>query len=152
MAMCKRTAIHRKKISAPANYLISKELLNGKVLDFGCGHGDLRFANSKFIELWEWDKFNQPLVIKNGKELNNSALPINYFDNIYCGYVLNVLPKKERNKVLNRLKSLLSNNGTIFISVRRDISKAGNSTQYWVELPATHIKITNSFCIYTLTK
>ena len=35
----KLTALNRSSLSAPMNYLLTNDLLKGKILDFGCGNG-----------------------------------------------------------------------------------------------------------------
>ncbi len=125
-----KTAIRRKAISRPMSYLHSMGLLKGRVLDFGCGHGqDVERLANLGVNIHGYDPHLQP------------DLPRGKFDVITCNYVLNVLPAHERLTVLAHISTLLRKGGVAYISVRRDIKAdyvtAAGTQQYYVELPAT---------------
>jgi SAM-dependent methyltransferase len=120
-----KTAITRRGVSAPVKYLISKGLLVGRVLDHGCGKGDIcRFTDIPNAE--QYDPTHHPIR------------PQGVFDTIYSGFVLNTMPEAERGKVINDIKRYLAPGGTAYIAVRRDVKKEGltsiGSEQYNVVL------------------
>ena len=46
------TAIDRIKLSSPVQFLLSKNLLSGRILDFGCGLGtDVNFSQQKGLDI-----------------------------------------------------------------------------------------------------
>ena len=74
------TAIEREYWSFPARYLWKNQLLQGKILDFGCGYGkDVEKLQQKGLDIQGYDPYYQP------------QYPQGTFDTIICGYVLNVL-------------------------------------------------------------
>ena len=98
------TAIYRKSLSAPTKYLYENNLLVGRVLDYGCGKG----FDSKHLNIESYDIYYQP------------KLPSGKFDTIICNYVLNVIRlKKDRDMVVNHIRSLLKKNGKAYIAVNR---------------------------------
>jgi len=114
-----KTAISRKKVSAPTRELYQKSLLIGTILDFGCGKGkDLDFLLSKGIMVDGYDKYYHPHCnFKSG------------YDTIICNYVINVISDlQERINVVKQIIKLLKTNGTAYITTRtaNEINKAGN--------------------------
>ena len=108
------TAITRKKLSVPSKLLLEKDLLKGKILDFGCGKGfDVKYLKEQDYDIQGYDPYYQP------------NRPNDKFDTIICNYVLNVLEPDKWQTVLNEIKSLLNEGGTAYICVRRDIKKEG---------------------------
>jgi 2-polyprenyl-3-methyl-5-hydroxy-6-metoxy-1,4-benzoquinol methylase len=108
------TAIARKKLSLPTRYLLKFNLLEGKILDFGCGKGfDTDFLASEGFNITGYDPYFRP------------EAPTGQFDTIICNYVLNVISEKEQGEVLDYINHLLSKGGFAYISVRRDIKKEG---------------------------
>ena len=73
-----RTAIERKKVSAPMKFLEDEGHLEGRVLDYGCGRG----FDAGALGLESYDPYFFPEVPK-GK-----------FDTITCNYVLNVVDEE----------------------------------------------------------
>lgn len=104
------TAISRKQLPVPTRWLLSKNLITGNVLDFGCGKcSSINPAN------WtSYDPHFAPINISGSK-----------FDTIVCNYVINTLELPDQVKVLNEIKSLLSDNGVAYVSVRNDTPKNG---------------------------
>ncbi len=139
------TAIQRTKLSAPARYLLEHDLLKGRILDYGCGRGDLvSFAYREGMRQYDPYWFNEPLKKAD-------------FDTVYCGYVLNVLPKEKRLEVLVNIIVFLKEGGKGYVAVRRDVKKEGRrkcgTEQYNVVLPGHEVLVENrSFAIYVLTK
>ena len=114
-----KTAIERRKLSAPAEWLHGAHLLKGRVLDYGCGRGDIH----RFLDLpgCDYDPNFQP------------ERPNGLFDTVYCGYVLNVIPKpSDRDAVLLDIYGMLAPGGKAYIAVRRDINR-DSKTQFVVK-------------------
>ena len=109
------TAITRKSISAPTKYLLSKNLLTGSILDFGCGKGyDSYYLKSKGYDVTSYEPHWNPLDYSNKK-----------YNTIICNYVLNVLNEEDEKIAISKILSALKPGGTAFISVRRDLKKEG---------------------------
>lgn len=136
------TAIKRKGLSAPMQYLIGEDLIIGSVLDYGCGRGvDANLINAERYDPY-W--FSAPLVDK--------------YDTITCIYVLNVIQNPcERIDVLHKLYKLLNPNGIAYIAVRRDSFTEGRTSKgTWqgkinLDLPVL-VEAKNRFCIYKIIK
>lgn len=139
------TAITRNKPSSPTRYLIGKDLLQGNILDFGCGKGfDVSYLREKGFEITGYDPYFFP------------NKPSGLYDTIICHYVINVLEKEKESEVLNEISNYLKENGTAFITVRRDIknevhtSKGTYQRNVTIDLPV--IKENSNYCIYKLKK
>ncbi|MCU0341370.1 MAG: HIT domain-containing protein [Spirosomaceae bacterium] len=111
------TAKERTSPSLPARVLHERGLIQGRVLDFGCGFGkDVSFLTSKGITIQGYDPYYYP------------NYPVEKFDTILCFYVLNVLFPEEQNHVLMQIANLLKPTGKAYFAVRRDIYKDGFRT------------------------
>jgi len=99
-------------------------MLEGRILDFGCGRGDI----ARFLEgdIEQWDPNWHP------------KRPCGKFDTVTCVYVLNTLRKRARERALKDAMSFVRKGGRLYIAVRRDIEKDGatasGSEQYDVRL------------------
>jgi len=114
-----RTAKEREKMSFPARILLERNLIDGEVLDFGCGFGkDIEELQQKGIDIIGYDPYYQP------------GYPDKQFDTILCHYVLNVLQKQDQAKVLFEVSRLLKFGGKAYFSVRRDIKNPGFRTHF----------------------
>jgi 2-polyprenyl-3-methyl-5-hydroxy-6-metoxy-1,4-benzoquinol methylase len=143
------TAIRRKQASFPTRYLWEKGLIAGKVLDFGCGHGqDVRFLLEKGLQVKGYDPHYEP------------EWPREKYDTVLCHYVLNVLLPEEREAVLETIPHLLKKGGKAFLSVRRDLKKEGfrwhpihkvNTFQARVILPFASLKRNGHCEIYAFS-
>lgn len=117
MVTGKNTAIRRKTLSVPMLWLSQKgHILPGgksrRFLDYGCGRGE-----DALMMGWEsYDPHWEPRKLK----------PFTY-DTITCNYVLNVLDAEEQIDVLKSIASLLTEDGVVYISVRRDLWKRKQS-------------------------
>ena len=138
----RKTAIKRRELSKPAKSLLDRGLLRGRVLDFGCGHGDLvRFAELTTVE--QFDPYWWPFE------------PVGKFDSIYCGYVANTIGPSARAILLQRIRFLLAPGGRGYVAVRRDIDgithTATGTDQADVELDLPSVAHEpGSFEIYTV--
>lgn len=111
------TAKEREYLSFPAKILFNQNLLNGYVLDFGCGFGnDVKLLKAKGINIEGYDKHHFP------------EYPRKRFDTIICFYVLNVLLPEEQATVLMELSRLIKPTGKVYIAVRRDLQYEGFRT------------------------
>jgi diadenosine tetraphosphate (Ap4A) HIT family hydrolase len=113
------TAIERIYLSFPAKYLLDQNLLQGKILDFGCGFGnDVKLLQQKGFDITGYDPYYFP------------EYPDRKFDTIICFYVLNVLFPEEQANVLMEVSHLLKPGGKAYFAVRRDIKKEGFREHY----------------------
>ncbi|BAY99088.1 HIT family protein [Tolypothrix tenuis PCC 7101] len=113
------TAIERTSLSFPAQYLLNQNLLQGKILDFGCGLGnDVKILREKGCDITGYDPYYF------------SQYPQGQFDTIICFYVLNVLFSEEQASVLMEVAHLLKPGGKAYYAVRRDIKKEGFREHY----------------------
>lgn len=103
----KRTAISRKSPSLPMKYLKAEHLLDGRMLDYGCGRG----FDAKYFGMVKYDPNFAP------------GRPSGKFNTITCNYVLNVVDIVTQIAILDEIKSLLVEGGTAYVSVRRDLKK-----------------------------
>lgn len=108
------TVKDRQTPSFPTRHLLAQGLIQGRVLDFGCGLGtDVNFLQGRGIEVSGYDPYYAP------------APPTGRFDTILCHYVLNVLLPEEQAQVLMAVAELLAPGGRAYFTVRRDIQRAG---------------------------
>lgn len=135
------TAITRKKPSLPMQYLYSKGLLKGDLLDYGCGKG----YDSEYYSMDRYDKYFFP------KKLNK------LYDTITCNYVLNVVSKEEADSIIKDVLSHLKVGGTAYFTVRRDkyiegITSKGTYQRQVKENLNIEVEFKNKFCIYKINK
>ncbi len=115
------TVKDRKWPSYPTKHLLAHGLVQGRVLDFGCGTGtDVAFLRGQGIDITGYDPHYAP------------DWPAGRFDTILCHYVLNVLLPEEQVQVLMAVAELLAPSGRAYFTVRRDIKRAGfrSHTEY----------------------
>jgi ATP adenylyltransferase len=140
------TAINRKEMSFPTRFLAEKGLLQGRILDFGCG---------KMKDLEELTRRGYDVTGFDPHYLDE--WPAGQFDTILCHYVLNVLMGMEQTFVLMSVAELLKPGGTAYFTVRRDLRKEGfrdhhiyrvATYQCNVKLPFRSLKQANHCEIY----
>ncbi len=140
MQSAAKTAISRTRLSAPAAYLDEQGLLRRRILDFGCGRGDLaRFLDDRNV--YQWDPHHHPTT------------PIGLFDTVVCIYVLNVLSPSPRRRALWAAKEYVRRGGCLYVAVRRDLQREGltsaGTSQYNVVLRLPSLVRRSRFEIYT---
>lgn len=141
--MSKTTAIIRKRPSLPARWLSSRNLLKGKCLDFGGGRG----FDALHYNMDHWDP-----------HWSGPDYPTKLYDTITCTYVLNVVEPYIKMHILNDVHALLTEGGTAYFTVRRDIPRSGkpgrNCFQHYIILdqPYFCIREISSYAIYKLRK
>ncbi len=144
------TAKERVYLSLPVKFLWQQNLLQGEILDFGCGFGnDVKLLQAKGLKITGYDRYYFP------------EKPETKFDTIICIYVLNVLLPEEQSQVLMDVSYLLKPGGKAYFAVRRDIKKEGFRQHYIhqkptyqciVKLPFKSIKLEqNYYEIYEYT-
>ncbi len=109
------SAMSRRDISKPLKNLITKNLVKGSILDFGCGRGfDSEYLKMCGYEVISYDKYHP--------ETQYRVLPEKKSDTAICIYVFNVIDSlQEHQETLELLKSLAKN---IYIAVRSDYKEA----------------------------
>ena len=137
MSKAHLTAISRKRLSAPAKFLVDNEHLKGSILDYGCGRGD----DAQRLEIDSYDPHYQPV------------LPSKKYDTILCTYVLNVLPANQWRQVIDDMLEYLTPDGSIYITVRADARSLKGITsrgtyQTLVKLPFPTIRVNSTYRIY----
>lgn len=111
------TIKERRYPSYPVKQLLMTGLIQGRVLDFGCGPGtDIAFLREKNFDITGYDPYYAP------------EIPKSRFDTILCGYVLNVLLPEEQVHVLMAVAELLKPEGKAYFTVRRDVRQNGFRT------------------------
>lgn len=136
-----KTAIKRTKLSAPAKILKKLNVLEGRVLDYGCGRG----KDCEELSIEGYDPFWSP------------KMPSGVFNTILCTFVLNTVNEIEQDKILSNIHTILADNGKAYITVRRDVKQEGLTSKHTLQrnvlldLPEIYIK-KNKFSIYVLEK
>jgi hypothetical protein len=137
-----KTAISRSKVSVPMKFLSENNLLTGDRLDYGCGKG----FDAKEFNMDMYDPYYQP------------EFPSKEYGVITSNYVLNVIESsKERENVLNTIKSLLKPDGVAYLTLRRDIKKDGYTSKgtyqgtISLSLPIVR-EVKNKYITYKLIK
>ena len=111
--------MERIYLSFPGRFLLGNNLLQGKILDFGCGLGnDVKLLKKKGCEITGYDPYYFP------------EYPKDKFDTIICFYVLNVLFPEEQSTVLMEVSHLLNPGGKAYYAVRRDLKREGFREHY----------------------
>lgn len=123
------TAISRKKISSPLEYLLERKYFlskkHHKVFDYGCGRGkDFRWLKENGYKVSAWDPHWKP---------DNKPGPEEKFDVVLCAYVLNVIstPKKRR-ELINDIWNYVAPGGFLLLSTPTvvEISKCSGDNNW----------------------
>ncbi|MEM1576495.1 MAG: methyltransferase domain-containing protein [Archaeoglobaceae archaeon] len=124
ICMSANAAINREKRlelhpSRPLKIALNKGLINGKVLDFGCGYGvDVEYLREIGYEAFGYDRCR----LRFGKYADRSVLKDDFYDTVTNFYVLNTVYPETRIEVLNEIRRVLKKNGTVLVAVR-DVSE-----------------------------
>lgn len=118
----KLTALTRDKLSKPMSILHSKGLLQGEILDVGCGNGfDVEHLKQTGLHIDGYDKFNN--TYKNEELLNK------HYNILTCNYVFNVIwDLQEHKELIKKIKSIGDNT---YISVRSDVKAVNKNTWHY---------------------
>ena len=134
-------APERKALSNTARVLIDRELIRGRVLDYGCGLG-----YDADQQGWEaFDPYYRP------------SKPTGLYDTIVVNHVANILTRASRAELLKTVNGLLATDGTAYISVARNIPMSGKPgprrrIQNYVVLTLPSIFADDEEEIYRLTR
>ena len=135
-----KTAIARRSPSAPVKWLYANNMLNGQVLDYGCGRG----FDSDYYGFKKYDPYYFP----------DQDVLKNRFDTVVCVYVLNVIDISEEKQVIEKISSILNEGGRAYFAVRRDLVsseiKMNGYCQRLVTLNFPSVVKTKTFEIYVL--
>lgn len=102
-------AARRQHVSFAAQWLTERRLIQGRVLDYGCGHG------------YDADHFGWTGFDPYYRQIEVTGC----FDTILCNHVLNMLTRASRHDVLATIKSLLAPAGNAWLIVPRDLPIEG---------------------------
>ena len=148
------TAIARKQLPLPVKWLLSRGLIHGNVLDYGCG----KCAKVNNQVLARFPTVDSVTNYDPHYEPDDNFMGTKQFDTILCTYVICALEEPEELPVLRSLQSLLRRKGTAYVSVRNDKPKWGHgyssrgTCQRWVELNLPQLHIFRQARIYVLTR
>ena len=109
-----RSAKPRRAPSFPARFLAARGLVRPgeRLLDHGCGRGvDVLFFRSLGVEAYCYDPYYSP---------DPSVLRPRGYDVVTSFFVLNVLPPRERRRVIRELARLVRPGGRVYVAVRSD--------------------------------
>nr|DAH73289.1 MAG TPA: Methyltransferase domain [Caudoviricetes sp.] len=111
-----KTAITRGKLSKPMKLLKDKDLLQGNILDFGCGKGeDVILLQREKYNILGYDEYNPAYSEDTLKDSLDTTI-----NTITCNYVFNTIPNLTEHEGLVKLFKALSDRISIYISVRAD--------------------------------
>ena len=102
-------AIRRATVSFGADWLIQNDLVQGRVLDYGCGYG-------LDADRFGWNAFDP---------YYRQQEPTGKFDTIICNHVLNMLTRDSRHRATKRIQGLLTEVGVAWLIVPRNIPHTG---------------------------
>jgi hypothetical protein len=101
-------AVRRSTVSFGAKWLVANQRVIGRVLDYGCGFG------------FDADHFGWEAFDPHYRQLR----PTGKYDTIICNHVLNMLTRKSRLAAIETIQHLLTNKGTAWLIVPRNIPQS----------------------------
>jgi hypothetical protein len=102
-------AMGRESLSTTARVLIEGELIQGRVLGYGCGLGSDADAQG-------WDAYDPHY---------RPAQLTRLYDTVIVNHVANMLTRKSRTQLFETVNALLAEGGSAYISVARNIPVSG---------------------------
>jgi len=130
-----KTAIARKRPSAPCRWLYEQGRIVGQTLDWGCGRGaDLSWLDSKHVFITGYDPCYRPKRPQIGLG----------FQTILCTYVLNTIPNyHDRCVIITEALAYLKKGGWIYITIRADKKNLNGWTRHrtWQEYVGNQLKV-----------
>ena len=151
-----KTAMARNTLPMPVRWLLSQELIRGRVLDYGCGkckpiNDSVMGSNPLIKSITSYDPHYEPNALQECGWM--------MFDVVLCTYVLCTLPQEDELKVLRAMQSFISRCGVAYITVRNDEPKSGygmsskGTFQRRVIMPYLYqVRETTQYRIYLLTR
>lgn len=103
------TALRRTRPSRAAALLVERGLVRGRVLDYGSGLG-------YDAEHFGWDAYDP---------YYRPRAPTGPYDTVLCTLVLNVLSRRNRAAVIDRIRALLADDGRAYLAVARNLPPGG---------------------------
>lgn len=140
------TAISRKTASTPLRMLEKLGLLNGSILDYGCGKGaDVKYLSEKGYTTSSYDPHWKPDDLGGSK-----------YDTVLCTFVFNVIEKPDEESLIDTLLEKVNEGGRCFVSVRRDVKVDGPTSRGYqrnvlLDYPVVK-ELKGNYCIYKISK
>ena len=127
--------------SRAARVLVERGLLDGRVLDFGCGRG----ADA---DHFGWDGYDP---------VHRPFRPRGHYQSILCNGLLANLNRSHRAMLIGHIREFLLDFGRAYLVVPRNLPAAGNhdaenGVQHYVVLSLPSVYADDEFEIYELTK
>lgn len=102
-------AIKRRTPSRAASLIYDNGWAVGRTLDYGCGYA----IDASHLSWEAYDPYYGP------------QLPNGRFDTIVCASVVNALSRNNSVKVIAEIQQLLTQNGSAYLAVPRNLPKTG---------------------------
>ncbi len=102
-------AIRHDEVSFAARWLVDNHRIQGRVLDYGCGHG----FDADHFGWCGYDPYYR------------QQSPGGTFDTVVCNHVLNMLTRRARTEAIDKIQNLLADDGVAWLAVPRNIPKTG---------------------------
>lgn len=130
-----------KRTSPSKAAVLLSKLVRGRTLDYGCGWG----FDADYFKWESFDPYYRP------RKLEGS------YDTIVCISVINALSRNNRAKVIEKIQGLITESGTAYLAVPRDLPVTGkmgihHSLQNYVVLTLPTVYSDASLEIYSLKK
>lgn len=134
-----RTAISRLKPSRPAKTLIKLLLPGETILDVGCGRGrDVEFLNKRGFSCNGYDPVYRPTPSLKEHAQHN-------YDWALCAFVINVLPKAQREQLVKDLFDTLPPHGNAFVAARSALEIERARKANWLQHEDGYITASKTF-------
>ncbi|KKW06148.1 MAG: Methylase involved in ubiquinone/menaquinone biosynthesis [Candidatus Moranbacteria bacterium GW2011_GWE1_49_15] len=144
----KSAEMYAEKFSKPTEHLEEFFKLlprKAKLLDVGCGTGtNAAYAASKGYRITAIDSSEKMIRIAKNRnpridfrlgDMRSVRTDAEKFDGIIASYSLIHIPKNELRRIINKLSSMLSRKGAIYISIH-----TGKSQEIFMDIPTIRAK------------